>query len=128
MAILPRLRATEPRETTPIDVESWTEQATESLQNVSLSAVPPPANLLRGASVSLAIPLDDAGSISEEEPRPVISSTPKVHTVYGRREPVRRDSLKRRDALLKGKEGSRRRQRWENGVAQLPSGASFHDG
>ncbi|KAF4631182.1 hypothetical protein G7Y89_g6950 [Cudoniella acicularis] len=26
----------------------------------------------------------------------------------------RRDSLKRRDALLRGKEGSRRRQRWEN--------------
>ncbi|TKA50820.1 hypothetical protein B0A49_12736, partial [Cryomyces minteri] len=37
-----------------------------------------------------------------------------VHTVYKRREPIRRDSLKRREALLKGKEGSRRRQRWEN--------------
>ena len=27
----------------------------------------------------------------------------------------RRDSLVRREALLRGKEGSRRRQRWENG-------------
>ena len=27
----------------------------------------------------------------------------------------RRDSMKRRDAVLKGREGSRRRQRWENG-------------
>lgn len=27
---------------------------------------------------------------------------------------MRRDSMKRREALLKGKEGSRRRQRWEN--------------
>ena len=34
--------------------------------------------------------------------------------VYKRQAPVRRDSLKRREALLKGKEGSRRRQRWEN--------------
>jgi hypothetical protein len=27
--------------------------------------------------------------------------------------------MKRRDALLKGKEGSRRRQRWENGECLL---------
>ncbi|KAI7250456.1 hypothetical protein KC335_g17062, partial [Hortaea werneckii] len=37
-----------------------------------------------------------------------------VHTVYKRREPIRRDSQKRREALLKGKEGSRQRRRWEN--------------
>ncbi|KAL9104786.1 MAG: hypothetical protein Q9187_008861, partial [Circinaria calcarea] len=36
-------------------------------------------------------------------------------TYLPRQEPLRRDSLKRREALLKGKEGSRRRQRWENG-------------
>ncbi|KAF3480788.1 uncharacterized protein GIQ15_06135 [Arthroderma uncinatum] len=35
-------------------------------------------------------------------------------STYRRREPLRRDSLKRRESLLKGKEGSRRRQRWEN--------------
>ena len=36
--------------------------------------------------------------------------------VYTRdQEPSRRDSMKRREALLKGEEGSRRRQRWENG-------------
>lgn len=34
--------------------------------------------------------------------------------MHRRREPIRRDSLKRRELLLKGKEGSRRRQRWEN--------------
>ncbi|KAG8630671.1 hypothetical protein KVT40_002290 [Elsinoe batatas] len=53
----------------------------------------------------------------------------RVHTVHRRRSPIRRDSQKRRDALLKGKEGSRRRQRWENdrlihvpgAVAPLPS-------
>jgi hypothetical protein len=38
---------------------------------------------------------------------------------YGKKIPVRKDSMKRRDALLKGKEGSRRRQRWENGALPL---------
>jgi hypothetical protein len=61
-------------------------------------------------SVTIDIPLD--------EPPP--TTTPKaarpeaVHTVYQRRTPIRRDSQVRREALLKGKEGSRRRQRWEN--------------
>lgn len=39
-----------------------------------------------------------------------------ARVVYRRREPVRPDNLKRREELLKGKEGSRRRQRWENGM------------
>jgi hypothetical protein len=34
--------------------------------------------------------------------------------VYKRSEPIRRDSQKRREAVLKGEKGSRRRQRWEN--------------
>ena len=29
---------------------------------------------------------------------------------------MRRDSMDRREALLKGKEGSRQRRRWENGI------------
>jgi hypothetical protein len=37
------------------------------------------------------------------------SEARKKETVK-RKDPLRRDSLKRRDALLKGKEGSRRRQ------------------
>lgn len=49
--------------------------------------------------------------------------------VYPERKLVRRDSLDRREALLKGKEGSRQRRRWENdrllsnpwAVAPLPS-------
>ena len=51
------------------------------------------------ARVTLSIPLHEATK----------SSSRKV------KEPLRRDSMKRREALLKGKEGSRRRQRWENG-------------
>ena len=77
-----------------VDIEAWTVSALESL------SVSPTA---RGTGVTLSIPLerDDAERPSK--------------TAYKRKEPLRRDSLKRREALLKGKEGSRRRQRWENG-------------
>lgn len=59
--------------------------------------------------MKLEIPLDvtpsdgRAGYKQEERREPV-----------PRRQLSRRDSMKRREALLMGKEGSRRRQRWEN--------------
>ncbi|EPS43499.1 hypothetical protein H072_2546 [Dactylellina haptotyla CBS 200.50] len=61
-------------------------------------------------------------TISLDQPEPVIKSvaiedgdqsaatSPKSPP----RASLRRDSMRRREALLKGKEGSRRRQRWEN--------------
>lgn len=83
------------------DIEAWTVQAFESLR-VSPSAV--------GTGVALSIPLDAA-------PEPRIDTTVRRPAVYKpRRETIQRDSLRRREALLKGKEGSRRRQRWENGM------------
>ena len=91
----------------PIDIEAWTEQATAAMGSVAISA---PAAALAGTSVLFDIPLDEHSAPA----RP--ATTAQVHTVYKRTEPVRRDSLKRREALLKGKEGSRRRQRWENGT------------
>lgn len=118
MAIFP------PVETSPhanasaaVDIEAWTEQATEALATVAIATLP---TLVRGSSVALDIPLDgrpalrpaehggiSVGAVPTEKPR---------QTSYVRRgEPIRRDSLKRREALLKGKEGTRRRQRWENG-------------
>ncbi|KAI4133223.1 MAG: hypothetical protein LQ338_000281 [Usnochroma carphineum] len=115
MAILPQVpnQINGPYQSTPqpINVEAWTEQAAESLNSISLSS---PGGV-RGTSVSLAIPLDEQAAArrthTKEEERPV----PDASTAHPpRREPVRRDSLKRREALLKGKEGSRRRQRWEN--------------
>jgi hypothetical protein len=51
------------------------------------------------------------------------SSGPKPSTLtpdYPARKLVRRDSLDRREALLKGKEGSRQRRRWENGKCLPP--------
>ena len=84
----------------PINIEAWTEQATQSLNAVSLSS-----NSVRGPSI-LAIDLDEKGASNDGGEHP---------SVYRPRcEPMRRDSLKRREALLRGKEGSRRRTRWEN--------------
>ncbi|KAJ5622137.1 hypothetical protein N7528_005369 [Penicillium herquei] len=128
MAIHPRLLPQDsqgslsPQQT--MAISAWTEQAAASLQDLSLSecneanrpALPatPTRSTLRGATVSLSIPLDD---------EPVIPSNVKVAgppqtrapTVsFRRREPLSRDSMKSREALLKGKDGSRRRQRWEN--------------
>ncbi len=94
----------------PINIEAWTEQATESINAISLSSSAP----VRGTSVSLAIPLDEEANRTRDEQNLHDAST----TTRPRREPLRRDSLKRREALLKGKEGSRRRQRWENGSYQ----------
>ncbi len=89
----------------PVNIEAWTEQATQALNDVSLSS-----NGVRGASISLAIDLDEKVAQNDGGERPSIYRP--------RREPMRRDSLKRREALLRGKEGSRRRTRWENGSYQ----------
>lgn len=97
-----------------IDIEAWTEQATESLRIVSVSSSGGP----RGTSVNLAIPLDEHTAPARVQDRVAVDSSnvkDAQATYILRREPLRRDSLKRREALLKGKEGSRRRQRWENG-------------
>lgn len=112
-------------------ISAWTEQTTASLQNLSLSQdastreADATVTALRGTSVSLTIPLDDHPATTEGRPAPrakvandVDDERPqRVSLTYRRREPSRRDSLKRREALLKGKEGSRRRQRWENGMS-----------
>ncbi|KAL3460524.1 R3H-associated N-terminal domain-containing protein [Aspergillus heterothallicus] len=116
-------------------ISAWTEQATASLGNMTITestpagerniAVPASATVrgtIRGSSVSLSIPLDDPVPMPGNKLSPrvqilgqVSEETPKVPTVsFRRREPLRRDSLKKREALLKGKDGSRRRQRWEN--------------
>jgi hypothetical protein len=105
MAIVPIMN---PTTATPSNVEAaanvqaWTKQAADALQSVNLSSKSP-----RGTSVKLSIPLDPSSS--------VITSRAPVHDNVGKRTLIRRDSLDRREALLKGKEGSRQRRRWENG-------------
>jgi len=110
MAIFPIAPISGVDPTTAVDVEAWTvEQAAQALRVSTISSSPP----VRGTTVTIDIPLD-AQLPADEQPRPTPARREAVHTVYSRRTPVRRDSLKRREALLKGKEGSRRRQRWEN--------------
>lgn len=99
-----------------IDIEAWTDDVNQTARILSATTLSPLP--VRGTSVSLDIPLDQQSETQPEKPadQGTPSRTPKtaVHTVHRRREPIRRDSLHRREALLKGKEGSRRRQRWEN--------------
>ena len=99
----------------PIDdrIEAWTvQQAADVLTATSLST-PLPTRGRSTAAVTLDIPLDDEIPVTDSPPQQRAAPS-QTHTVYKRREPVRRDSLNRRAALLKGKEGTRRRQRWEN--------------
>jgi hypothetical protein len=87
--------------TSAVDIEAWTVSALQSL-SVSPSA--------RGTGVTLSIPLDTTREREHADGVP-------ARSVYKPRKDqlLRRDSQRRREALLKGKEGSRRRQRWENG-------------
>jgi hypothetical protein len=126
MAIHPRMRPEgsqghlSPQQA--LAISAWTEQHAASLQELTLSDSAPAARMpstptptrsgLRGATVSLSIPLDD-----EAIPSQRVKAESRPPTVsFRRREPLRRDGLKTREALLKGKDGSRRRQRWENGT------------
>jgi hypothetical protein len=61
---------------------------------------------IRGTGVPLSIPLDRDDGAGKETSK---------FAYKQRKDPLRRDSMKRREAFLKGNEGSRRRQRWENG-------------
>lgn len=96
----------------PINIEAWTEEATQSLSAFSLvspGGVP-------GTSASLAIDRDERSHHKQDGAAGTAGRVDGASSGYrSRREPLRRDSLKRREALLKGKEGSRRRTRWENG-------------
>jgi hypothetical protein len=83
-----------------VDIEAWTVEALQSLQISSL---------VQGTGVTLTIPLND----------PLPEPAPKI----AKKKTVSRESLKRRETLLKGKEGSRRRQRWENGRFSIYSNA-----
>lgn len=97
-------------------IGAWAEQVTLSRNAGSLSA--PQSS--RGNVASLAIPIDECPRL-----KPADTEENALHTnthraaARSRHEPPRRDSLKRRDALAKGHEGSRRRQRWENGSCQM---------
>lgn len=90
-----------------LNIEVWAEETTRAVGALSLN---PPIRT-RLSPEALTIPLEESEASRQEND---ISARPP------RREPVRRDSLNRREALLKGNEGSRRRKRWENGSYREP--------
>ncbi|KHN97016.1 uncharacterized protein MAM_05125 [Metarhizium album ARSEF 1941] len=87
-----------------IDIDAWTMSA---LQSLSMSPV------ARGTGTPLSIPLDSEAS-PKTRTRAVAFNASGGEDALPRRPPSRRDSMRRRDDLLKGKEGSRQRRRWEN--------------
>jgi hypothetical protein len=100
MAIVPTM--TPPESAAPGTVPS-AEGITVQMNNISIE----PSNPLKpvtGTSVRISVPLDATSRTAVATSR-----------VYTERKIFRRDSIERREALLKGKEGSRQRRRWENG-------------
>lgn len=107
-------------EYTGIDIEAWTISALQSL------SVSPAA---RGVGSPLTIPIDEyvrskpakTATLAHTDTADGVTRTVNFEedvTPPRRppsRPPSRRDSMARREALLKGKEGSRQRRRWENG-------------
>ncbi|KAL9107299.1 MAG: hypothetical protein Q9227_007751 [Pyrenula ochraceoflavens] len=118
---------------TAATITAWTEKTADALHQSTVTSAP--ADPVRGTRVSLSIPLDDAHRAPAPDESNNDDHPPAPHSTYRRRaEPLRRDSLKRREALLKGKEGSRQRRRWENdrllnnphAVPPLPSDWEVH--
>jgi hypothetical protein len=98
-----------------LDIEAWTVSA---LQSLTISP------LARGTGgTPLGIPLDAhdhngaAGAEREGQQRVTldVAAGGGMGITPPRRPPSRRDSQRKREMLLKGKEGSRQRRRWENG-------------
>ncbi|PHH64425.1 hypothetical protein CDD81_4646 [Ophiocordyceps australis] len=91
-----------PHSTSAAEVDAWTVSA---LQSLSISP------FARGTGTPLAIAIDH-----DAQTRKDMSCANYADTASEplRRPPSRRDSQRRREALLKGKEGSRQRRRWEN--------------
>lgn len=103
-----------------VNIEAWTAETIQSMSTLQISAATVPG-AVRGATVTLEIPLDDELPSRARQATGAEAAGLAARANYKRREPIRRDSLKRREALLRGKEGSRRRQKWENGIlSHLP--------
>ncbi|KAM0325948.1 hypothetical protein ACHAQA_007253 [Verticillium albo-atrum] len=109
----PRTPSRQNQHATPpgvIDIEAWTISA---LQSLSVSPI------ARGTGSPLAIPLDEATKQKQAKAQAEPTKRTVTIAVDPRADPIqrplsRRDSLKSRDAALKGSEGSRQRRRWEN--------------
>jgi hypothetical protein len=100
-----------------VDIEAW---AVSAIQSLSVSSdAPMPSVTTTAHNVPLSIPLDEHGPLKQAA---VTINDPRVRSsavTPPPRPPSRRDSQRRRELLLKGKEGSRQRRRWENGIQYI---------
>ncbi|KAI9753773.1 MAG: hypothetical protein M4579_005007 [Chaenotheca gracillima] len=132
---LPRVaQGTSAPQRVPVSIEEWAStQAARIIEASRGNNAQSPLTLRQratlggsGPRVPLSIPLDGADADADDDaagtvrrrvvlrPRAGEPEDEEVEEGKPARWRPRRDSLKRREALLKGKEGSRRRQRWEN--------------
>ncbi|KXJ95685.1 R3H-associated N-terminal domain-domain-containing protein [Microdochium bolleyi] len=101
----------DPTTSSTIDIEAWAVSAIESLR-VSPVAAAAMTTVPRPKQQPLSIPLDEdlaktrKVSIDPRAKNNAVTPPPRPAS--------RRDSMKRRDSLIIGKEGSRQRRRWEN--------------
>lgn len=89
-----------------IDIDAWTISA---LQSLSVSPI------ARGTGTPLAIPIDEHTAAAAKQTARTVTFKKSATPETPRRPLSRRDSQVRREAVLKGNEGSRQRRRWENG-------------
>lgn len=99
---------------TQVDVAAWTQNAIQAMNGLSLHS--DPAKPTQGTAVGISIPLDDEHGKGTANGEGITAGQAVREGYVLRRKSSQRDSMRRRDALLKGKEGSRQRRRWENGM------------
>jgi hypothetical protein len=80
------------------------------------SDISKPVSATKGTAVGLQIPLDGEQGKASANGEGIAAGQAVRDGPVLRRKSSTRDSMRRRDALLKGKEGSRQRRRWENGT------------
>ncbi|RJE17211.1 hypothetical protein PHISCL_10452, partial [Aspergillus sclerotialis] len=102
MAIVPIMS---PLEAAAPVVPQSTEEVTAQMNKVSIDPVATPdRSRVATNSVRITVPIDATSR----------QASIAKSGIYSDRKLVRRDSLERREAFLKGREGSRQRRRWEN--------------
>jgi len=90
--------------------------------SVNMTIVPimsPPEAITQATVLSSEGITKQMNNISIEPLDASAGSAVAPSTGHTGRKILRRDSMDRREALLKGKEGSRQRRRWENGIVTL---------
>ena len=90
-----------------VSIEAWAEDAVQAAGSLTFSDLSPRSATSTRSALEI--------SLDEHDRKPGTGAPLARRILVAQQDPSRRDDLKRRESLLKGNEGSRRRQRWENG-------------